>query len=284
MPLGAVTPYQGTGYRPPRSPGGAPIAAPNYTAGATNQRATAAAKGFRDTLGLPSFQDILGKLGSGMGTKEFGNAGAAGAGADFAKNELGNWKNDLRGEQGNLQQIRNNIRNPTGTSGFQNVMRLTNERLGQAAQADQRQAADAASRRGYVGGYSPGETEKNRMDALATAGYEAAGKEREAQQAQFGNEAGLYGSEMGGYQSALGAYSDLTKTAAELPTKWFDSYSNLLSGLGGGYGDIFGTALKGEMFDSENRQTQSDKVQAANRDKLYGRGFYGGGPGSTNRG
>lgn len=213
------------------------------------------AKAFRDQLGLPSYQDILGKLGNGPGSKEFGNAGAAGEGAAFAKGEIGNWKNALKGERGQLDVLRGNIKNPTKTEGFRNVMRLTNERLGQAAQTDQRQAAEAATRRGYVGGYSPGQTEVNRMDALASAGYEAADRERQAQQAQFGNEAGLYGSQLGGYNAALGAYTDLTKTQAELPTKWLDSYAGLLSGLGGGYGDIFGTALKGAMYDEDNRRS-----------------------------
>lgn len=273
MPLGAVQPFQGGGYKPPRQAAGSP--SPTYAPPSTNQRATTAAKSFRDTLGLPSFQDILGRMGGSAGTKEFGNAGAAGEGAAFAKNELGNWKKDLRGERGQLDVLRGNIKNPTKTSGFQNVMRLTNERLGQASEAAQHQAADAASRRGYVGGYSPGATEKNRMEALATAGYETAAKEREAQQAQFGNEASLYGSELGGYQSALGSYTDLTKTAAELPTKWLDSYSGLLSGLGGGFGDIFGTALKGEMYDEENRRGDRSALKSENRDKLYHRGYYG---------
>lgn len=276
MPFGAVQPFQGGGYKPPRQAAGSP--APSYAPPSTNQKATQAAKSYRDTLGLPSFQDLLGKVGSGVGTKEFGNAGAAGAGADFAKNELTGWKGNLGAQQNQLSVLRGNIANPTKTSGFKNVMRLTNERLGQATEAERRQSGEAAAKRGFVGGYNPEASDRNRLEALATAGYETAAGERKSQQDQFANEANVYGAQMGGYQSALGAYTDLTKTQAELPTKWLDSYASLLGGLGGSFGDIYGTALKGEMFDTENRRDDASRLRAENRDKMYGRNYYAGNP------
>lgn len=278
VPFGQVKPFQGSGYQPPRQAPGAP--APTYAPPSTNQKAIGAAKSYRDTLGLPSFQDLLGKLGSGGSTHEFGNAGAAGTGADFAKNELANWKGNLRGQQNQLSVLRGGIANPTKTSGFKNIMRLTNERLGEATENDRRLGAEAAAKRGFVGGYNPERSDRDRLEAVATAGYEAADKERAAGREQFANEASLYGSQMGGYNAALGAYTDLTKTQAELPTKWLDSYASLLGGLGGSFGDIYGTALKGEMFDEENRTTAKNALRAENRDKLYHRNYYDTGPGT----
>lgn len=250
-----------SGFRAVTPP--APFTAPRYAAGTssqdafyggaggrTNVMATRGAKAFKDELGLPSFEDLLGKLGSGGSTREFGNAGRAGEGADYLRSELDKGRVGLTEQKAHIDRTRNDIRNPTGTEGFKNVMRLSNERLGNAAENDRRMAAEAASKRGYVGGYSGERGDQERREALATAGYEAAGAEREAQQALFGGEADLYGSMLGARGNELGAYTDLTKTAAELPTKWLDSYSNLLGGLTGGFGDIFGTASKNVMFDT----------------------------------
>lgn len=222
--------------------------------GITNRTATAGAKAFKDALGLPSYEDLLGKFGSGFGTREFGNAGAAGEGASYLKGEYEAGKKGLRAQQANLNAARRGIQNPTGTTGFKNVMRLTNERLGNAAENDRRLAAEAAARRGYVGGYSGERNDRDRLEALATAGYEAAGAEREAQQKLFGGEADLYGTMLAGQSPLLSGYTDLTRTQAELPTKWLDSYSNLLSGLGGQFGDIFGTASQNTRFDIGNER------------------------------
>lgn len=223
----------------------------DYYGSGTNARAVAGAKQFKDALGLPSYQDILGKFG--QGTTEYGNSGLAATGASELHGQLGKTRNDLLAQKANIAQARNDIRNPTNTEGFKNIMRLTNERLGNQQENDRRLAAEAASRRGYVGGYSPERGEQDRREATATAGYEAAGKEREAQQALFGGEAGLYGDMLGGYGQELGAYTDLTKTAAELPTKQLSALSGLL-GSAGGFGDIYGTAMKGAMFDEGNRR------------------------------
>lgn len=258
MPLGGVSPT-GTNPFAPRYGGEHARPAPNagnaaLGGGRTNRSAVEGAKLFKSSLGLPSYEDILKRFDDGIGTREYGNAGAAGEGAAFARGELDRWRKDFTRQQGRVGAARKGVRNPTGTEGFQNIMRLTNERAGQAAEAERRQAAEAASRRGYVGGYSPGAVEKSRAESVATAGYEAAQAEREAQLALMGQEIDLAGTIRGGYDSSLGAYTDLTKTLAELPTKYLDSYSRLLGGLGGDYGSIFGTASQNVRFDTLNER------------------------------
>lgn len=263
MAFGAVNPtgYQApsTGYRRTSSYKQPEITeGPGANAlggGRTNRNATAGAKAFKDSLGLPDYEDLLGKLGGGGSTREFGNAGRAGEGADYFRKELD-------AQKGNINRARAGIRNPTGTAGFKAVMRLTNERLGNEAENDRRLGAEAASRRGYVGGYSGERLDQDRRERAATAGYEGAASEREAQQKLFEGETGLYGTQ-------AGAYTDLTKTAAELPTKWLDSYSNLLGGLSGGFGDIFGTASRNVQFDTGN-----EREDVANRSRAY-RGTQG---------
>lgn len=258
MPLAGVSPT-GTNPFAPRYGGEHARPAPNagnaaLGGGRTNRSAVEGAKAYKAALGLPDYEDILKRLDNGFGTREYGNAGAAGEGAAFARGELDRWRSDLSMQKGNVGRARKGVQNPTGTEGFKNIMRLTNERAGQAAEAERRQAAEAASRRGYVGGYSPGATERNRAESVATAGYEAAASEREAQLALLNAEADLYGSTVGGYGTALGSYTDLTKTLAELPTKYLDSYSRLLGGLGGDYGSIFGTASQNVRFDTTNER------------------------------
>lgn len=273
MPLGGVSPtgspfgirYGGEHARPFPNAGNAALGG-----GRTNRSAVEGAKLFKSAMGLPSYEDILGKLGSGLGTREYGNAGAAGEGATFAKNELDRWRSDLNVQRGNVNRARTGVQNPTGTEGFKNIMRLTNERAGQAAEAERRQAAEAASRRGYVGGYSPGATEKNRAESVATAGYEAAQAEREAQLGLLGKEIDLTGTLRGGYDTSLGAYTDLTKTLAELPTKYLDAYSNLLGGLGGNFGDIYGTASRNVQFDTTNEREDWNRRDRLGRGNMRG--------------
>lgn len=238
--------------RPPTPYGGITVDASGRQnlnkGGNTNQQATEGAKQFKSALGLPSYEDILGKLGGGQGTREFGNASRAGEGADY-------FQQQMRDQMGNINRARQGVRNPTGTSGFKTVMQLTDQRLGNEAENDRRQAAEAASRRGYVGGYSGEQGDLERKSAYATAGNEAALAEREAQQKLFEGETGLYGTEAAGF-------TDLTKTAAELPTKYLDAYSNLLGGLSSGFGDIFGTASRNVQFDTGN--TREDDARRAN--------------------
>lgn len=212
--------------------------------------AIAGAKRFKTELGLPSYQDIFDKIGGGFGTREFGNAGAAGTGASFARGEVDRFRGDMQAQQRALQEQRRLIANPTQSEGFKNVMSLHNSRLARASEDADRRANEAATRRGYVGGYNPASTERARLEALADAGYEAVAGERAALQQQFGNEADLYKAGLAGYGSALGAYTDLTKTYAELPTKYLDAYARLLGGAGDGFGSIFGTALAGAKFDT----------------------------------
>ena len=233
--------------------------------GRTNRSAVEGAKLYKSALGLPSYEDILKRFDDGIGSREYGNAGAAGEGAAFARGELDRWRGDFTRQQGNVGKARKGVQNPTGTEGFRNIMRLTNERAGQAAEAERRQAAEAASRRGYVGGYAPGRTEQARAESVATAGYEAAQAEREAQLALMGQEIDLAGTIRGGYDASLGAYTNLTKTLAELPTKYLDSYSRLLGGLGGDYGGIFGTASQNVRFDTLNEREDMNRESTRSR-------------------
>ena len=279
----------GSGYKPPGNPfqnvqpvtpyGGITIdkfGNRNLNGGGnTNQQATAGAKAFKDTLGIPNFQDIMDKMGGG--SKEFGNGGLATGGAAFAKDELGNWKKNLSADRANMNKLRAGIRDPTQTAGFKNTMRLNNERLG-AATEDARQAdAEATSRRGYAGGYNPASTERSRLEAIAMAGYSGVNDERKALTDQFGNEAGVYGSDVAGYGHGLSAYTDLTKTAAELPTKWLDAYSRLLGGAGN-FGDIFHTSSQNVQYDEDNRRSdkaQRDRDRKDMRDRMLAKGGAG---------
>lgn len=232
--------------------------------------AISGAKKFRDTLGLPSYADLFKQFG-GPGSIEYGNAGAAGEGAKLMRDELMSWRGNLEAQRQNVLADREAIRNPTGQQGFKDVMKLGSERLSAASDEADRRAAEAAGRRGFVGGYNPARTEQDRLESLGQLGITAAQSEREAQQALMGADVGFYGAEMPGYTASLGGYTDLTKTLAELPTKYLTAYSNLLGGIGG-YGDIFGTALKGAMYDDPSRleyQAALEREKAA-RDFSYG--------------
>jgi len=258
MPLSAVKPMPA--YNPVRyGPGTSSIQSLySGTGGETNAEAVKGATAFKNALGLPSYQDLFKQFGPG--TQEFGNAGLASSAAADLKGNLASDRAQLAGQQRNLASARAGIVNPTGTQGFKNIMRLTNERAGQQAMTDQIAAADAASRRGYVGGYNPEQADLNRREAVAEAGYQTADEQRQANQDLFTGENALYGNEAQQYGNELGAYTNLTQTAAELPTKYLTAFSGLLGGLGG-YGDIFGTAMKGAMFDEQNRQEQKARNQ-----------------------
>jgi len=211
--------------------------------GRTNRLATEGATAYKKAMGLPDFQDLLSGLGGG--SKEFGNSGLAASGA-------ADMKAKLAAQEANLNRVRGDIRNPTGTEGFKSVMRLTNEELGNATENDRRHAAEAASRRGYVGGYSPDQAAQTTREQLALAGGKAAAGEREAQQNLFTGESSLYGNQ-------LSSYTDLTKTAAELPSKWFNSISGLLGGISGGFGDIFHTSSGNVQFDTGNERQDTGR-------------------------
>lgn len=263
-----------------------------YGGGDTNRTATAGAVAFKSAMGLPSFQDLFSKVGgpggiAGGGTvgglyddKVFGHAAAASAGAAKAASEMAGWKAAALKGKASLLALKGQIADPTQTAGFKNVMRLNSERLGQASEASRQAAADAASRRGYVGGYNPAATERARLEAIAMAGYEGVGQERKSLQDQYAAEGNVYGSDLGAYSAAMGAYKDLLSTYASIPTKsqssnlqsnpMLDLYSKLLGGLGGSYGDIFGTASHNVQYDTQNTLNAQNR-ERAQRDEANSR-------------
>lgn len=265
------TPVVNNPGSPNTGPGG-------YYGSGTNAKAVSGAAQFKQAMGLPSFEDIFKKLEGAGGTAGGGTIGgryedkiydrsAANAGVGTTQAELAKWRQDLVGQKANLDRVRQDIRNPTQTEGFKNVMRLSDERLGHQQEQDRQDAAFATSRRGFVGGYSPEQGEMERRQATALAGGQAAIDERAAQQALFGGEADLYGADIGGYNSAMDAYTNLASTLASTPTKSFASdtqanpllglYGDLLGNLSGGFGDIFGTASKNAQYDENNRREDS---------------------------
>jgi len=255
-------------------------------AGTSGAAATKVALGYKNAMGLPNFQDLFKDLsGKGLGgatigglydSTEYGNRDELKKGAGRAWGEVSDWKNRLAEGKAQLAKVRGGIENPTGTEGFKNVMRLTDARLNRASQASAQQAADAATRRGFVGGYNPGRTDRDRLEAMAMAGWEGADHERAAQMQQFQNESSVYGADVGGYKSAVDAWNGLINTYGTTPTKvqssnlqanpMLDVYSKLLGGLSGGFGDIFGTSLRSVEFDA-NRPSSLQAEQFALQEK-----------------
>lgn len=247
--------------------------------GGTLGRAVQGAVGVRDALGIPSYQDLFKQFGSGEGgatvgglyeDKEYGNRDTLKQGADFAKGELTGSKAGLVAQQSNINRARGAIRNPTNTAGFQNTMRLASERLNRATESERQQASEAASRRGFVGGYSGEQSDRDRLEAMGMVGAESAAKEREAQTALLGQETGLYGQELGQYGGQLDAYTKLLDSYGTTPTKsrasnlqgnpLLDLYGKLAGGSG--FGDIFGTALRGAQYDDEATRTARGHQEA----------------------
>ena len=298
MGFPGVTPIgQNQGPRPlpftlPKAVPGQTMIGPNLNrGGTTNTVATAGAKAYRDAMGLPSFQDLFDKLSGGAGgvgggstigglydDKVFGNAGAAKAGAHKAAAELSKWKGDLAKGKASLLALKGQIADPTQTEGFKNIMKLTGERMGQATESARQEAANAQSRRGYVGGYNPAATEQARLEAMGMTGLEANMAERKSLQEQYAAEGGVYGTDVGGYRSALDAYANLTAAYATTPTKsqssnvqanpLLDFYSKILGGIGGNFGDIFGTSSKNVQFDTTNairaKEANDRRLQVGN--------------------
>lgn len=93
--------------------------------------------------------------------------------------------------------------NPTGTTAFKNLMNLAQEQTGAQAQEVQRHAADAASRRGYAGGFedTARQTAQDRMTALALAGGTNAASVQQAEGEMYGK--------------AIGAFTELQKSYNE---------------------------------------------------------------------
>lgn len=251
-----------------------------------------------DTLGVPSFADIMKQFGGGSSSREFGNAGVAGAGADFARHELEGWKGGLEGIQKqirdrqasglgsnsfgrSLREDRADYANPTQNAGYQAEMGLARERTGAASAEAARQSAEASQRRGYAGGYDPRSADLARMQALSEAGFGAIKDVRDQALAKYGSDVGGYGAEqaqrqsryntdigaltsqygagMEGYKGGLGAFTDLTRTQAELPTKWLSAMSPLLGGSMGGPSSFFHDALAATEGDRSYYQALKDR-------------------------
>lgn len=194
-------------------------------------RGVEGAKAFKDMMGLPSWADIMAKLEGGGGVggtgptigglyhdKEYGNAGLAKGGAGKMAYELAQNKKALAAQLANVNKARAAYNDPTAQEGFKNIMRLTSEQENAAVESEREQQAFAAQRRGYVGGYDPGSSEKNRLEQIAQAGYANADAERKAALGLMGQETGLYGAQAGQVSDAMKAYAELTGTAATIPT------------------------------------------------------------------
>lgn len=94
--------------------------------------------------------------------------------------------------------------NPRGTQAFQNLMGLAQEQTGQQESERGRHAADVAQRRGYAGG---GDDEAraakfDRMEALASAGFEGANAIRQQEGEQYGRAIGAFSQLMSAYNAA----------------------------------------------------------------------------------
>lgn len=292
----------GSGYKPPSSPFARPVVNPNPVSrpggpgaggiGGQLGRGVEGAKAFKDMMGLPSWADIMAKLegggsaGGGAGPtigglyhdKEYGNAGMAKAGAAKMAAEMAQNKAALAKQLANVNKARAAYNDPTHQQGFQNIMRLTNEQENAAVESNREAEAFAAQRRGYVGGYNPGRAEKDRLEAIAQAGYENADAERKSALGLLGAETGQYGAQQAEYSDAMKAYADLTGTSATIPTLSQSSnlqqgqnpalelYKAMLGGLGGA-GDIFSTGLKGAMYENDDRRQQQAIERGARNDQ-----------------
>lgn len=206
-----------------------------------------------DTLGVPSFNDIWSKIsgfagGGPFSSREFGNAGMAGAAAADARGQMTSAQKRFNIDRGGFL-------NPTGTSAYKAEMGLARERTAAASEEAARQSAEAQSRRGYVGGYDPRQSDIDRMRALSEAGF---GAVKDIRDQQLGQEQ-VDVADLGGARSA---WADLTKTQAELPTKWLSAISPILSsalGAFGGGSSYFHDALMADQSQRDFNQAQKDK-------------------------
>lgn len=267
------------------------------------------ARNAMNILGIPNLGDFLKGAGGGFGTTEFGNAGVAGAGATYARGQLEDWKGGLEGLQkqiGAREKVglgpstfmpqlaadRAEYARPTESGAYQAEMGLARERTAAAASQDAQQAAEAAQRRGYGGGYDPRQSDLDRMQALSTAGFGALKDVRDQALQKYGTDVGGYGAEraqqedryktdigaltseygagMEGYKAGLGAFSDLTKTQAELPTKMLSALSPYYSSILGGAGGIFGDVLQADI----GQQARGDAIARSKPGGTLG-GAYG---------
>ena len=104
-----------------------------------------------------------------------------------------------------VSTFREGFLNPTGTGSFRNVMNLAGERTAVAQEAAGRESRDAASRRGYTGGFedTARQAARDRMRAVATTGMEAAQQTQEAYGEQYKAALPAFTSLVGGYNQQM---------------------------------------------------------------------------------
>lgn len=94
--------------------------------------------------------------------------------------------------------------NPRGTGAFKNLMGLANEQTGLQESERARQSADAAQRRGYAGGGEDDarQAASDKMQALASAGFQAADTIQQREGDQYGRAIGAFTQLQSSYNDA----------------------------------------------------------------------------------
>ncbi len=252
-PPGVTAPPLGLpkGGGPKRPPAGA---APRTTSGGAGgggflRRASRETRRVMQDLGIPRIMDLItGKIPMPGGIE----------GANL-KEALGGVMKDLTGFRESLDKRRAGFESPTDTKAFRNLMSLQAERTGRAVESENVDAARAASRRGYAGGYDPRRSEDNRMQAVAESGFAAADAIRGSELEGFKAEAGVYG-------SALDAYRSLSETQAQLPAQYLSAFGSLMGGSSPG--SLYGTVLGG-MEGQQNRKDEMRQRRMQRNRNLY---------------
>lgn len=156
---------------------------------------------------------------------------------------------------------------PTKTAAFSNLMNLAQEQTGAQAQEQQRQAADAAQRRGYGGGFE--DTARSaaidRMNALAQAGFAGADQIRQEEGAQYGRAIGAFTALQDSFNTAEAAGN--TAFAHDLLSAHIDNADNQLKAMDlnvqerAHYGDALNQAK--ELQAQLDEQFNKDKIDNA---------------------
>lgn len=154
--------------------------------------------------------------------------------------------------------------NPTKTGAFANLMNLANEQTGAAQQAAQMQAKDAAQKRGYAGGFEDTSRSSSidRMNALATAGFQGADQIQQEEGAQYGRAIGAFTALQDSYNQAEAAGN--TAFAHDLTTTHIQNASNQLAALdlNAQEKEHYGDAL------NQAKQLQANLNEQFNKDKI----------------
>lgn len=161
----------------------------------------------RATVGMPS----RGDFGAPVTAPTIGDPSRASYGTP-SREGLGDTIHAAR-------QAKAGFDNPRGTEAFRNIMGLANEQTGAQESEISRHAADAAQRRGYAGGFedSAQSAQRDRMAALASAGFAGAAQVRQEEGEQYGRAIGAFTQLQDSYQQAKSAGDiafarDLTQT------------------------------------------------------------------------